>query len=391
MDIRTLFVAIAVSDLAFAVGIFLYVKGQHSVHHSIEIWGRSRLLAGLGMLLQGMRGIFLPVSMVAIAANALIFTAIILSVVAFKSCLDKPALKTPSDGLVFIGFAILWTLLMAFGIPENIRLAFFSLFLSSALFVISKDLAIGWRGNSALQKFMAILTPLFALASIMRGGEALVSPPEVVFSRDVLLLAGMFIGFIEAITTSFGFLLLAKERTDRELELQAGTDHLTGLPNRRSFYSTAEKLFSLEKRAGQPISLLLLDIDHFKTINDRSGHDVGDMALQAFAGILRSTTRQCDFLVRLGGEEFGVLMPDTSADSAVDAAERIRNAVENWQKDGIRMTVSIGIYGEEEASSDLDMYFSMADAALYRAKETGRNRVELQPIDMHFAMRADKG
>ena len=391
MDIRTLFVAIAVSDLAFAVGIFLYVKGQHSVHHSIEIWGRSRLLAGLGMLLQGMRGIFLPVSMVAIAANALIFTAIILSVVAFKSCLDKPALKTPSDGLVFIGFAILWTLLMAFGIPENIRLAFFSLFLSSALFVISKDLAIGWRGNSALQKFMAILTPLFALASIMRGGEALVSPPEVVFSRDVLLLAGMFIGFIEAVTTSFGFLLLAKERTDRELELQAGTDHLTGLPNRRSFYSTAEKLFSLEKRAGQPISLLLLDIDHFKTINDRSGHDVGDMALQAFAGILRSTTRQCDFLVRLGGEEFGVLMPDTSADSAVDAAERIRNAVENWQKDGIRMTVSIGIYGEEEASSDLDMYFSMADAALYRAKETGRNRVELQPIDMHFAMRADKG
>lgn len=391
MDIRTLFVAIAVSDLAFAMGIFLYVKGQHSVHHSIEIWGRSRLLAGLGMLLEGMRGIFLPVPMAVIAGNSLIFTAIMLAVVAFKSCLDRPALKMPSDGLVFIGFVVLWTLLMAFGIPGNIRLAFFSFFLSSTLLVISKDLAIGWRENSILQKFMAILTPLFAAAIIVRGIDALVSPPEAAFSRNIFQVAGMFIGFIETITTSFGFLLLAKERTDRELELQAGTDYLTGLPNRRSFYSTAEKLFSLEKRAGQPISLLLLDIDHFKTINDKSGHDMGDKALKAFAGILRATTRKCDFLVRLGGEEFGVLMPDTSADSAMEAAERIRRAVEEWEKDGIRMTVSIGIYGEENVSSELDRYFSLADAALYRAKEKGRNRVELQSTDMLFAKRANKG
>lgn len=380
MDIRTLFVAIAVSNLAFAMGIFLYVKGQHSVHHSIEIWGKSRLLAGLGILLQGMRGIFLPVPMVVVVANSLIFTSIMLSVVAFKSCLERPALKLPSSGIVFIGFVILWVLLVAFGIPENIRIAFFSLCLSSAMLVISKDLACGWRKNSILQKFMAILTPFFAAASLARGFDALLYPSEVVFSRNVFQIAGLFIGFFETVATSFGFLLLAKERTDRELELQAGTDHLTGLPNRRSFYATAEKVFSLEKRTGQPISLLLLDIDHFKKINDKFGHDMGDKILQAFAGILRTTMRQCDFLVRLGGEEFGVLMPDTPPESAVDAAERIRVAAEKWAMGAIRLTVSIGVYGEKEAASDLDMYFRMADAALYRAKEKGRNRVETASV-----------
>ncbi len=376
MDIRTLFAATAVADLAFALGIFLYVKGQHSVHHSIEIWGRTRLLGGLGAILLAMRGILLSAPLVVVVSNALIFTAILFSVVAFKTCLDRPALKVPSGGIVFIGFALLWVLLL--DIPEHIRIVIFSVFLSSALAVISKDLAIGWRGNSILQKFLASFTCIFALATISRGIDAFLNPSDVLFSHGPFQVAGIFMGFVETISTSFGFLLLAKERTDRELELQAGTDHLTGLPNRRAFYSTAEKLFSLEKRTGQPISLLLLDIDHFKRTNDSFGHDMGDKALQVFADILRSTTRQCDFLVRLGGEEFGVLMPDTSPEAALDASERIRAAVEKQEMALVSLTVSIGVYGEKDTSSDLDLYFRKADAALYRAKENGRNRVEME-------------
>ncbi|HQT26726.1 MAG TPA: GGDEF domain-containing protein [Burkholderiales bacterium] len=381
MDIRTLFVAVAVSNLAFALGIFLYVKGQHSVHHSIAIWGKSRFFGGLGVALLAMRGEVLPVPMVIVAANSLLFTAVMLSVIAFKSCLDRPIPRMPSLATTFLGFALLWLALLAIGIPENIRLVMFTFYFSFAMIIISRDLAMGWRDSSILQKFMATITPAFAVLTFIRGVVALFHPAEGLFSSSTSQVAAMFTGFVETISTSFGFLLLAKEKTDRELEAQAGTDHLTGLSNRRSFYAMAEKLFSLEKRMGNPVSLLLLDIDHFKKINDRYGHDAGDRILVEFAAILRSATRQCDFLVRLGGEEFGVLMPDTPPCSACDAAERIRLAVESCaveiNRELICFTVSIGVYGEESASSqNMDHYFRSADAALYRAKELGRNRVE---------------
>ncbi len=383
MDIRTLFVAVAVSNLAFALGIFLYVKGQHSVHHSIEIWGKSRFLAGMGVVLLAMRGDMLPVPFVIVTANSFVFAAVTLSVVAFKSCLERPLPKVNSASAILAGFILLWLVLLASGIPENIRLVLFTFYFSFTLLVISRDLAIGWRKNSILQKFLATITPLFAILTFVRGLVALFHPAEGVFSSNSSQVAAMLVGFVESITTSFGFLLLAKEKTDRELEAQAGTDHLTGLPNRRSFYAMAEKVISLEKRMGNPVSMLLLDLDNFKKINDRHGHDTGDRILVEFAAILRMTTRQCDFLVRLGGEEFGVLMPDTPPFSALEAAERIRLAVEDCgveiAGERICFTVSIGVYGEESASGrDMDHYLRSADAALYRAKALGRNRVETE-------------
>lgn len=383
MDIRTLFFAMAVANLAFALGIFLYVKGQHSVHHSISIWGKSRFLAGIGIVILALRGVLLPVPMAIVVANGMVWTAIYLSVIAFKSCLDRPMPKLPSTVTVFFGLAVAWIVLLLLDIPENMRIVLFSVYFSMALVIISKDLAYGWRDNSILQKFLAAFTPFFVVVTVLRGAEALWHPDEGIFSRNSLQVTAMFIGFVETISTSFGFLLLAKEKTDRELEMQAGTDHLTGLPNRRSFYSMAEKVFSLEKRTGQALSLLLLDIDHFKKINDRFGHDTGDRVLEVFADILRSATRQCDFLVRLGGEEFGVLMPDTPPGAAGDAAERIRLAVQSCEisagDEPVRFTVSIGVYGEDAVSTpDMDHYFHCADHALYRAKTKGRNRVEAE-------------
>ncbi|MHB1099216.1 MAG: GGDEF domain-containing protein, partial [Burkholderiales bacterium] len=296
MDIRTLFVAMAVSNLAFALGIFLYVKGQHSVHHSISIWGKSRFLAGIGAIILALRGVLLPVPMAIVFANGMIWTAIYLSVIAFKSCLDRPMPKLPSTVAVFSGFAVAWLVLLFLDIPENMRIVLFSVYFSMALAIISKDLAYGWRDNSILQKFLASFTPFLVVVTVLRGVEAVWHPNEGIFSRDSFQVVAIFIGFVETISTSFGFLLLAKEKTDRELEMQAGTDHLTGLPNRRAFYTMGEKVFSLGKRTGQALSLLLLDIDHFKKINDRFGHDTGDRVLEEFADILRSTTRQCDFL-----------------------------------------------------------------------------------------------
>ena len=380
MDIRTLFVANAVSNLAFALGIFLYVKGQHSIHHSIAIWGKLRFLAGLGMVLLALRGEWIPVPIVIVAANALSFTAFTLTVIAFKSCLGKPVPRLPGTTRLLIGFSMLWIVLLRIGVPENVRIAMFSTFFSIGMLIVAKDLASGWSGNSILRKFLSAVIPCFALFSLIRGAHALLHPLETVFSSSSAQVVAMLVGYIVSVTASFGFLLLAKEQTDRELERLAGTDPLTGLPNRRSFHSMAETVFSLEKRSGKAVSLLVLDIGHFKRINDSHGHDAGDRVLVEFAGILRRVTRQCDFLVRLGGEEFGVLMPETSPESAREAAERIRLAVEGCTLDTgqgvVRFTVSIGVYGEASASGpDMEHYFRSADAALYRAKDLGRNRV----------------
>ncbi|NNM83223.1 MAG: GGDEF domain-containing protein [Burkholderiales bacterium] len=382
MDIRTLFVANTVANFAFALGILLYVIGQHSVHGSIAIWGKSRFFAGLGFVFLALRGTVIPVPIVIVAANSFLFTSVLLSVFAFKSCLARPHPKFPSTAMVWAGFLVLWLILQAIGIPEYMRLALFTFYFSVCLAIVSRDLAFGWSKNSILQKFLGIVTPVFSLLAFIRGVDALLHPSQGLFSHSASQVAVMFIGFVESVSTSFGFLLLAKERTDRELEMQASTDPLTGLPNRRAFQSMAEMVFSLEKRTGRPVSLLFLDIDHFKKINDRYGHDAGDRILVEFAGILRNSVRQCDIPVRVGGEEFGVLMPETSPAAAYEAAERIRIATEScrveMRGESVNFTISIGVYGEETAfSPDLDAYFKNADGALYRAKQNGRNRVEM--------------
>lgn len=177
------------------------------------------------------------------------------------------------------------------------------------------------------------------------------------------------------------YIEMLRERVDRGLELSV-IDQLTGLYNRRYMMSQLQQLMQRSVMGGKPVSVMMADIDHFKSVNDTYGHDVGDEVLQEIARRLKENVRPIDIVCRPGGEEFLVIMPETPGDLACAAAERIRRAVAaepfkiNSGQREITITLSAGvstISGPQDTISDLT---KRADTALYQAKTAGRNRVE---------------
>lgn len=168
---------------------------------------------------------------------------------------------------------------------------------------------------------------------------------------------------------------------EAELRRWATTDSLTGMANRRHFLEQCERDIQRAARYARPLAVLIFDVDLFKTINDRFGHAVGDTALKTIAEVAAASLRETDVLGRLGGEEFGVLLPETDIPGATDLAERLRAAVAAAPMDAngepIRLSISVGVAMLHADDSSVDVLFARADQALYRAKDTGRNCVVL--------------
>jgi len=163
-----------------------------------------------------------------------------------------------------------------------------------------------------------------------------------------------------------------------QLELQAMSDTLTALPNRRAFEVEAARMVARSKRSGAHITVGIADIDFFKKVNDTHGHPVGDEVLGAVSAVLLQAARASDFVARIGGEEFGLLFPESTPDTASAVAERMRAEVENHlvlAAGGVQLKVTISI-GLAPFEGSLTEALSHADKALYKAKHNGRNRVE---------------
>ena len=174
-----------------------------------------------------------------------------------------------------------------------------------------------------------------------------------------------------------------------EVQQLAVTDSLTGVHNRRYFFELAEREFERARRFKRPLSALMLDIDHFKRVNDTYGHAVGDRVLRALAQQCRQSLRDIDLLGRYGGEEFSVLLPECGLDGASTAAERVRRCVAEMQTETDRgqlaVTISLGVAAVAEDCPNLAFMLNRADIALYSAKKNGRNRVEVWQADMHLS------
>ena len=191
------------------------------------------------------------------------------------------------------------------------------------------------------------------------------------------------VNYLEGIAFIYGFSLICfiftTLRLQQALRRQATRDPLTDLLNRRAFEEATPRLLAQARRFRRPLSLLLMDLDRFKSINDQHGHKAGDLVLQAFAAHLDTHLRATDLSCRFGGEEFVVLLPDTNLAQAGELAERIRDA---WQRvtvdtgaTTLTATVSIGMAcSQQRQSYALDQLLERADQALYRAKQLGRNR-----------------
>ena len=190
----------------------------------------------------------------------------------------------------------------------------------------------------------------------------------------------MFIDQLVSVLIYVGLVAMALEDAQMQMEEIATTDPLTGLANRRGLQERTQAVIGAGRRKKRPMAVLLADIDHFKAINDRYGHECGDMVLKQFAAALGATVkRQQDVVARWGGEEFVILLQDAPLNDAIALANTICRRIEatpfDIRSEHIRVTVSIGVAALVEEAADLDQALAIADASLYEAKHTGRNRV----------------
>ncbi len=226
----------------------------------------------------------------------------------------------------------------------------------------------------------------FALPLAQQSSELMTSIIVNAFSASAI---GLGLALITWRTTSVNLVqkrLIEEQKKELEkknllLKKMARTDMLTGLYNRVRFTEFVEQEIARAKRTGEESCLVMLDLDHFKSVNDIFGHPNGDTILKWIAGVMKNQLRDTDILARFGGEEFTILLPETSVEGALKVAEKVRQAIEHCtfpgQMEKLKLTASFGIASlTADANATFDSVYREVDKALYRAKEKGRNRIE---------------
>ncbi|MFD1559728.1 GGDEF domain-containing protein [Paraburkholderia silviterrae] len=234
-------------------------------------------------------------------------------------------------------------------------------------------------------RFVAVSAWLGALSHLARAGAVVFGlVPPVAFVQpspwNVVLLG---LAIVSSPCMSIGMVMLAHDQLIRRMERLATIDELTGALMRRAFMEKAGVLLGEAREAGKALSIAILDIDNFKSINDSFGHAVGDRTLTHIGSVVLGQLRGCDLFGRLGGEEFAILFVDTRKSDAAALTNALRLALERVPDDGVRCTFSAGV--ERIALADtLEGAMARADAALYLAKAMGRNRVvTASEVDVH--------
>jgi diguanylate cyclase (GGDEF)-like protein len=243
-----------------------------------------------------------------------------------------------------------------------------------------RDHAMSRRVLCGIFVFVMAFVLLRAAYLLAVGRPAHFSPADAGGWLNVV--TPMLMALLPVIGTT-AFLLLCSERIRRQWERAASTDYLTGLANRRTLADAGALRFAAAVRRDEGFGLALIDIDHFKAINDNHGHDIGDVALKHLAAVLVGACRDAELPARQGGEEFVVLFQNIDPEQAHKAGERLRRAVAAAPfvagDLSLAMTVSVGVAVRCAEDGDFDALLRRADAALYRAKAAGRDRVEVAP------------
>ncbi len=290
-----------------------------------------------------------------------------------------PARLAALAGLVLAANAVAWT--RAPFVFETVLNG--SGVLLAATIAVAQGRIVGWRGTRTQRVLLASLV-FYAAVWAMRFAFTVASDGSRSFHASHVPPAlepwmGVFYGVIPVIIAALT-LNIVNERLTARLRALAQTDELTGALSRRALRDRAPELLARQQAGGRPVATLMLDIDHFKAVNDHHGHAAGDAVLRRAAQLLAMNLRSDSVVTRYGGEEFAVLLPVAGLDEARAVAERLRKAFEaevvEFEDARIAVTISVGLAmmaGEEL----LDDALRRADAALYRAKHGGRNRVDV--------------
>jgi diguanylate cyclase (GGDEF)-like protein len=351
-------------------------QGVASAYDRAFLWGKAIQIAGWGMMiLAASTGATLPM----FVGNALLIAGWGLEILAMLS-LKIGSNRAYAAGYVVLTLACVFVLMVP-GPGIDTRLLWISALQALMYSVPGSILAFSRDESSLIQKVTGGIYLLCSLAMIARIVSILRNSANAVLpgaSTDQVAAFALLLHPFLLLLCSMAYVLLKKEQLSRSLQVFAETDPLTGLSNRRAFFRLAAEYIRTAALKNDPFSLLMIDIDNFKTINDAHGHSVGDEIIASLAATLRGSIRQTDVACRFGGEEFVVLLAGCDPREAFRIAERIRATAERSEPATVRYTVSIGIAGETGASANLDALIRRADNGMYRAKALGRNRVQTE-------------
>lgn len=383
LDVRTLLIAVAMAT-AFSAAARIILWRLHPSMPGLLHWAWASVMGAVSLTLIAQNDQFLGPFALSLA-QILIAVGYTLAWDGFRRFLDRPPLT----------LAILILLATAVILPPLILGARDLLPVRSA---INTTLVATISGLIARELFKAVTERHVALriTAWVYGANAVFFMIRCVWVLQDSQPAGPLLSGTSSVLTLLWWLgmtlavtlcmiLMAGERLQLDLNDQVSRDPLTGVLNRRAFAMLAEREIGQARRSLEPLAALMMDLDHFKQINDRCGHAFGDEALRRFSAVASRALRQGDVFCRFGGEEFVALLPDSTAVVAVAVAERVREAYgrESLSLDrsfgGVPhppLTVSIGVTAFRDDDS-LESLLSRADAALYRAKDCGRDRTEL--------------
>lgn len=388
LDVNTLFVVTIYVEAILGL-LLLFAWAQNTAIYAVCWWGFAHLIRAASVMLFGMYGTA-PDLITIDLANALLFTAFAVTWTGARVFDGRTV-----EPVYLVTGAVLWLLVSRLPVLAdaiNTRALIASGIITTYTWLTAYEF---WRGRSEqlVSRWPAIFM-LFAHGALYLLRTPLVamlpwSPTDASMYGSVWLTVLSFEALLFTISVAFILLAMAKERTELRHRTAAMVDPLTGIANRRAFLHDAEELTKRHLARPRPTAVLLIDLDHFKSINDRFGHALGDRVLEVFTEAARQSFRSSDLIGRLGGEEFAAIMHDISDDKAVAMAERLRErfAQSAQEVDGrpVHATVSIGIVICQEAVLDIPELLAQADQALYFAKENGRNRVEVASLDAFVA------
>lgn len=376
LDTRTLFLINVTNNFVAAGAILLaWYHGRHSL--GLRIWSTGLALGGTGALLIGLRGTISDLLSVAVG-NILVvagFATTWLSIKRFNTARYELGIVSA----VVMGFAVIFVGSWLAGADQATRVVIASIFVGGLAMMAAWEVLAGARVEPLrARRPMAIAFFVLAMIFVGRGVMTYVhGPGKSVEALERIQQAALFGSTMCIIAINLCLLTLANERLRNRFERLASTDELTGIFNRRSLMETGDRLCRRAAAGGTAACALMMDLDHFRSINRKYGHEGGDRALVAFAGFARDQLRPTDVFGRYGGEEFCALLVGADLAQAERVAERLRSGLADLPIDvggrTFSITASIGV--APLIDGDFRAAVRDADAALYRAKELGRNRV----------------
>jgi diguanylate cyclase (GGDEF)-like protein len=378
LDIQTEFILFMLAALVPGTALVLAGRRYTLGGHSVTLWGWSDLSLAAGLCCLALRDSSPPVVSI-VVGNVFLVLALAL----LHHALVEFGGGTVSLGVYMLVIAGTVLLLLCLWLGASITLR-----------TLIVDVLLAYlTARSALLTFTTAGAASAASRNITGGGLAIIAlaitvrvlailwsrpTPERLLAPNIFLSVGLAIVFVAVLCVTLGYLLMLNERLVTENFWLATTDALTGTRNRRSIDALLDAELDRCRRDGVPLAIVLIDLDHFKRINDTYGHPVGDAVLQGFARLADDCLRTSDLLGRYGGEEFLAVLRGMTVPQAVRRAEDLRSVLGTTVLDAryqIHVTISVGVAGTGPGEHDRASLVRAADAALYAAKGRGRNQV----------------